>query len=504
MRSPATAHPRLLPLLLCAAALCHGCAGDESNEIPVDAGLDGASDTLVDASAPDLLTWPKTTIETIVGKDAVALRWEALPAASYTLYWASQPGVAKTGAAIKDVKPGYIHRGLTNGQTYYYTLRGSLAGALSPFLPEVSATPKDEFELVSAGSGSIPDLKNGGTRRLSVKQMMHAIMLPDGYLQAELDAGIFTKDVLEYSKLLFAIDPYDELAGAFVVWMLPRASKAHVTSADPQSADSAFRVPITASGYGVGKQMTETAKKVWEAMQGFPYPVSEYYSGGGRTAYLAKSFTIHILVLDPARGRTGFSGRTVKLYAPGNTQKALSVAIAHNLAHEFTHAFARLADEYLELDYGLTSTTNASTDKAAYVSNVVQEPSCATVPWKHLLVGGMYNPKQAQLVGAFGHAKLGFHPELKCLMNGTHDNAQLYGGNGNLRTTDRLCNFCRELLTFRLHERTGILSDADTALDSWKSAYRDGFYKRFGFNVPQVVPQQTSVGKAWYQPCTAP
>lgn len=489
-------------------ALWIGCTGDPAPVHADGATPDaGATDGVIDlgADVTDALS-SACSIETVVGKGAVALHWTPVSGAvSYTLYWSEQPGVSVTdAAAIPGVKPGYIHRGLTNGQTYHYVVGANLDGAKGPFCAEAEATPEGEFELVQVGSGHIPDLTVEGTRQLPLSQRLHAILLSDGYMQSELDSGVFDNDVSIWLKWLFAIDPYDRLAQAFVIWKLPRASKAHASGTDPQAADTAFRVPLTSSATGVGKEMSETAKRVWQVLQGFPYPFSDYYPSGGRTSNIAKAVTIHIMVYNPKTGASGFSGRSVRLGHPTNSKFQLSTAIAHNLPHEFTHAFARLQDEYMETSNGLSGSPNDQTHKAAYVSNVVQQASCATVPWKHLLVGGAYNPDQTDLVGAFGDPKLGFHSEFKCLMNGTHDNAQFYGGNGNLRTGYRLCNFCRELLTFRLHERAGILKDQATALDTWKASFRDGFYKRFGFKVPQVVPQKNSAGEAWYQACTEP
>jgi len=99
-------------------------------------------------------------------------------------------------------------------------------------------------------------------------------------MQGELDAGVFDNDVSVWLKWLFAIDPYDRLAEAFVIWKLPRASKAHASGTDPQAADTAFRVPLNASATGVGKEMSETAKRVWQVLQEFPYPFSDYYPAG--------------------------------------------------------------------------------------------------------------------------------------------------------------------------------------------------------------------------------
>src|SRR6185503_3096045 len=131
--------------------------------------------------------------------------------------------------------------------------------------------------------------------------------------------------------------------------------------------------------------------------------------------------------------------------------------IALGRAHELTHAFSRVADEYIETTSTNTPPANTTTNTSAGVTNVVASPTCSTLPWRHLLVGTAINPSTDQLVGAFGTPAQGYHSELKCLMNGTHDNATVFGGNGNLRSNDRMCNFCREVATFRLYERTSLI-----------------------------------------------
>jgi hypothetical protein len=92
-------------------------------------------------------------------------------------------------------------------------------------------------------------------------------------------------------------------------------------------------------------------------------------------------------------------------------------------------------------------------------------------------------------------------------MNGTHDNAEYYGGSGRLRVEDRMCNFCREIAAFRVLQRGGIL-DGEDAFDVWVAEYRAAFFERFGFFVPDPVPQTNDVedpasGMPIYESCTA-
>jgi len=206
-------------------------------------------------------------------------------------------------------------------------------------------------------------------------------------------------------------------------------------------------------------------------------------------------------VLDPRNGRAGLSGRSTTATNPANTSERVSLAIALGRAHEFTHAFSRLSDEYLE-DSNTNPRPNDQTTTSSGITNVVASPSCSTVPWRHLFKGTAINPSGDQLVGAFGTAMHGYHAELKCLMNGTHENGKYYGGNGNLRSNDRMCNFCREMTAFRVFERSSVLPDTATSLNTWINNYRIPFFSRYGFKVPTPVPQTSSNGMAWWQPCT--
>lgn len=226
---------------------------------------------------------------------------------------------------------------------------------------------------------------------------------------------------------------------------------------------------------------------LWDALAGFPVPLSTRAMAGtfgGTTSNLVVSF----LLYDANRGRAGLSGLTTVL-SNSTRDRRVWAAFARGHAHEFSHAFGRLSDEYIEYDIRRDTTSETS--------NVVATNSCSELPWQHLLVGGAINPDTAELVGAFGQDGLGYRSELWCLMNGTHDNVDFYGGNGTLRSNDRFCNYCRELTAFRAYERMGVV----TGFDAWKSDFRTAFFEREGFSVPGTVPQENSVGQSFYEVC---
>jgi hypothetical protein len=92
-------------------------------------------------------------------------------------------------------------------------------------------------------------------------------------------------------------------------------------------------------------------------------------------------------------------------------------------------------------------------------------------------------------------------------MNGTHDNGKYWCPSGMLTLRPaRFCNFCRELIAFRLLYRTGIIpGSTQQAFDTWKAMYRGPFFQRFGFTVPAPVPQtlkcETEAEKPVYEAC---
>jgi hypothetical protein len=344
------------------------------------------------------------------------------------------------------------------------------------------------------GSGRIEDIATGNPIDLPINRRIHVAMFPEGYTQADLAAGTFDMDIERWMTEVFRIEPYSTFKEAFVVWKIKLPSNARGVAGDPQTADTAFKLPMTVDGSGVGRVTTPTATAVWNALADLP--VAADFTGGRGL----RNVVGYMHVFDSRTGRAGFSGLTTTLGNPGSATQRVSLAIALGRAHEFTHAVGYIRDEYIETTSG-NPTANDRTNSSAGITNVVASPTCSTIPWRHLLKGTAINPDTDQLIGAFGNATQGYHPEFKCLMNGTHDNAQFYGGNGNLRTETRLCNFCRELLALRVFERTSVLPDTTTSLDSWITTYRSPFFTRYGFKVPSPVPQQSSDGMAWWQPC---
>ncbi|MBN1523071.1 MAG: hypothetical protein JW904_01205 [Spirochaetales bacterium] len=345
---------------------------------------------------------------------------------------------------------------------------------------------------VYKGDGSIYDIKTGGQITIPEQKLLNILILPEGYTQEDLDNKKFDRDVETWMNETSVVEPFLSFKNAFVVWQYNTASKEHVVKGGGKK-QTAFGITVDASGELV-LEFDEAARKVWEIGRKTNILRDDFYPPGGITGYLNMNLIVVILTYDPQLDRSGYSGCSRRLANPQNNKQLLSTAISHNRPHEFLHAFARLGDEYLAENPGNDLIANAQSETSRFLYNVVKDPDYRTVPWRHLFAGGEINKDVGGVVGIYGNAINGYHSEAKCLMNGTKDNAQVYGGNGNLRVTNRLCNWCREITVFRLYERLHVFKDPSTAFAIWIKDYRLKFYRKFGFMVPEVIPQVNSNG----------
>jgi hypothetical protein len=478
---------------------CAASGGTAGSGGAAGAGASAGTGSGGSAGAP-----PGSFDVTAIGANTtVGLEWNAAAGVeTYNVYWSTTPGVTKeTGQLVSVTAPNWVHRGLVNGTAHYYIVTAVSSGIEGAPSTETSATPTGEWALEEFGTGIIDDVRTGSAlQRVPIDKRLHILLFGEGYTAADLavlhDVGTHdssrANDVDRWVDLVFGIEPYRTFRQAFVVWYLPRASSAHI------GGDTAFDVP-TIEGPGVGSVAAdgETARLAWEAINAFPYPPTDFAGPSNGTA---RNVITPFMIFDPTRGRASVSGRALSLRNPANTGQRVSAAFGVGHAHEFTHAFSSLRDEYLEDD-------NTAPGSWSGTSNVVGSASCSELPWQHLLAGGAINASRDQLVGAFGRPQHGYHSELLCLLNGTHDNAAYYGGSGLLRVEDRMCNFCREITAFRVYQRGGVLASGDAGFATWVADYRSAFYSRFPFAIPAVVPQTNDVrnpsqGAPVYEACS--
>ncbi len=451
------------------------------------------------------------SLSVVEGNGTLGLEWpEIAGATGYNVYWSQTAGAGVTGEAIPGATRGYVHRGLDNGVPYYYVVTALLPDGESAASAEVSGTPGGEWVLEHLGTGDYVDVTTGGrVPTVPVAQRQHVLLLPEGYTEADLaqfhsheSHGTGDNDVDAWMDEVFAIEPYSEFREAFVVWYLPRASNTQIGG-----GDTAFGIPLQIGGSlpSVTGIADSTAVELWAALERHPYPPEDATGVGGIGNVV--HHTAAFLIFDPSVGRAYGSGLSTGLPNPNDNRQRIGAAFAMGHAHEFTHAFTGLADEYIETTSGLPR-------QESETSNVVGTNVCSELPWAHLLAGSEINPDVEQLVGAFGTPEQGYHPELLCLLNGTHDNGEFYASEGSscqassctLRVEDRMCNFCREMTAFNIYARAGGLDPGQGAFDEWKSEYRDAYFQQFGFATPDMVPQSNDVrrpenGATIYEAC---
>lgn len=436
------------------------------------------------------------TLTTVVGKTTIGLEWPRVEGAlSYNLYWSTTAGLTtSTATRIEGAQRGYVHEGLSDGTTYHYAVTAVTAAGESPLSPEVEATPGGSWVLEELGTGDFDDVVTGApVATVPVTQRIHVLLFAEGYTPAETEA--FFRDVDDWVDLVFGIEPYSLFPQAFVVWSLPAESATTIRDSSPSTA---FHVPVDVASSSTFAYMNsvstsgETAALAWAAIDEHPYVPTDFTGpGNGR----ARNATGAFLIYDPARGEASVSGLTTTLLDPNDNSRRIATAFGVGHAHEFSHAFGLLRDEYLENDNQPPSSWDGT-------SNVAGTNVCSELPWAHLLYGSALNPDVDQLVGAFGTPAHGYHSELLCLINGTHDNGEYYSRDDSgscsatsctLRSEDRLCNFCRETVALRVFQRAGILDVGSAGFDVWVAEYRQPFYERFGFAVPDPVPQSNDV-----------
>ncbi len=467
------------------------------------AGMAGSPSAAGGGGASSPADLSGVTLEAIGANGTIGLDWTRIDGATgYRVYWSKTAGVTPAnGQAIDVADPSYVHRALDNGSPYYYVVTALSGGVEGPPSPEATATPHGEWVLEQLGSGDFDDVVTGQrVPRVPIAERVHVLLFAEGYTSADL-AGFHDQathatgdnDVDRWQAEVFAIEPYSLFKEAFVIWFLPRASAAHLGE-----GETAFHVGV--SGGGV-TDINSAAAPMFDAIDGAGDDAFAYPPGTSQAANVIAAF----LLLDPQRGRAGFSGvTTFGMRSPTTPTLSVPASFGIGQAHEFTHAFSRVSDEYIE-------TSSSAPARTTETTNVVASNRCDDLPWAHLLEGRGINTTPG-LVGAFGTPELGYHPELKCLMNGTHDNGTVWcqPSDDNYTTLtlrpQRLCNYCRELTAFHVFERTGLLSGTG-AFDTWKSMYRGPFYQRFGFSVPAgAIPQtlqcnRNGAEQAVYEAC---
>lgn len=179
----------------------------------------------------------------------------------------------------------------------------------------------------------------------------------------------------------------------------------------------------------------------------------------------------------------------------------VSIAFGMNYAHEFSHAFNLLLDEYIDVRESFAHNRQEPSHKSVFeLWNLAYTCKDSHVPWQHLSWNGIFNRPSDSLVGRMwiggrGKEKGVWHSEYKCLMNGGHRNYFNRTDEPDIHVWDstkrewkqvfaglrrgHFCLWCEEIVTIKILEKT------DTLL-----RFEDIELSRGNIN---------ELGKIWYQ-----
>ena len=376
----------------------------------------------------------------------------------------------------------------------------------------------------------IPDLRGfPNPIILTPEQAIDIIILGDGYL----DRSEFESQLDSWLDQFFKMEVFLRFCGAFRIHALFHASPARVTD----KRTSYYRVLAKEDGEGLssrsnwwkasGARNSEFRSRIIEDMAEFDfspgrYPADLDVSSGGLVIHneldrlLSNCVLVMLARTEKKNNASGFT-RRVPLN-PAGTRGAntwVNTAFGANSLHEFGHAFAYLEDEYINGRGSSAGRSNPSQKSVFTLSNLAFDKSLEQALWRHISPWGRL-ARQGTIKTAIpivgwlwlgGEKEKGvWHSEYHCLMNGKHDNylfimdatsdptanpdGTYTDENGaRLRSDDRFCLWCQEIVCIRILEKTGQLgSPIDPAdpnvrgrlwYDRWIDRWRDRYWDFF-------------------------
>jgi hypothetical protein len=354
---------------------------------------------------------------------------------------------------------------------------------------EVELAKGLDFTHLFTGTGRILDLATGLELGLPLAKRIHVVIFPEGYTQADIDAGLFKKDSEEWMKNLFRIDPVGALKEAFVLWRFPIASPSRFKKSDldqmdgPRNTYFQFRLFEAEDGPEVSLDLAAAASQVFTFLEkNTDLPMQAWPREDGLLHSERISNTIGVFLIkdrneDDPRDFVG----VYSLFMRQTTFTYMDMAIGRHHGRNFMQALAFLGTgtkgrndrdpgEYQMTRPGLSGLT----------TNLYPVADCDKLPWKHLLKGGANDPGTDSVVGAYGPVGR-YRPEYRDMMNGSPYKP---ASAENPFDGSWLGNWSRELVALRIYERTGILPDPKTSLAQWEKSMRGPFYQKFGFKTP--------------------
>jgi IgA Peptidase M64 len=352
----------------------------------------------------------------------------------------------------------------------------------------------------------VPDLQNkGGTVALNDQEIIDVLILGDGFTgRTDFETAIQT-----WITQFFLLDVYTRFAGAFRI-------RALFTKSDQLASvnrKSFYRTALDNDGQinlggWVGSSGTDNQwfrDKVVASAGHFTFNQNVYPSNlvGTQNIHndLAGMFSNFVLVMlvNTASGQPSGGTRSFQFDAG----HSVNIGLGAYSVHEFGHAFAYLQDEYIS-ERGTSAEASNPSSKSIYnLSNLSYSDRINNIPWFHISPWGLV-PRQAAgiepspLVGWLWRGGESdnnvWHSEYNCLMNGTHKNYTWKWKDddpvGTLRTKDRFCLWCQEIVVIRILEKTGQLAKVSNTTDvnnrgkqwmnDWENHWRPLYESFFG------------------------
>lgn len=359
----------------------------------------------------------------------------------------------------------------------------------------------------------IPELRtSSGTMSIAASERLDIVVLCDGYTSK----STFSSHLSTWIGRLFKLDVFEWFRGAVRIRAIYTAS----TEKASANRDSFYRVKVTNDEKGIsfgnwhessGDDNEHFRDKVWEVLDALGVNTTVYPSDLGADDPLKLNDTyshLTVAMLVRARNDNTPSGRAITCPV-GPSGERLKIGLGNNWIHEACHAFAYLADEYIDKRGQKTSRSNPSQSGLYNITNKCYSPTVEGCWWTHLSPFGDFpranrRSEPTALVGWLwrgGYHELGvWHAEYQCLMNGTHVNychspdasdTLASGSDGaDLRIRYRFCMWCQELVAMRFMEKTGALRESgDPSTPTaqlgrdywkrWKKTWRRRYYTRF-------------------------
>lgn len=290
-----------------------------------------------------------------------------------------------------------------------------------------AVAPAGVHEVAGVGAVRVETVRDNGP----ISRCVDLVILGDGYLAEDLQAGgAYERHVERALAVLFAPEPLRTYSDWFNVHVVHVASRERGAAGriDASPRKTVFGSALEPHGLGIRVLRPELVLRLAELVPG--------------------ADALLLLVNENEEGGTSVelaTGRSVAVVTAGGSGM-------FSVAHEFGHAFADLADEYVGhqppyVDSRLSESSEPLHDLpqpnvtlAHCIDTTSRETIRATAKWGHFLA----LPNAGESIGAFEggfYRRFGvFRSERLCKMS-------------ELRLD--FCNVCREAIARRIHDVTG-------------------------------------------------